>query len=325
MTDRRLFLGGCAGLITWPIAGRARDGTAQVGWLSTSTPADSGLFLDALRQGLGSLGRVPRALSLTPRWGEDRADGLAAMAADLVASRPDVIVAQGAAALLIRQLTSTIPVVFGFSGDPVEAGLVRSLARPGGNLTGISFLTLELVGKRVQLLHELAPKARRLAVIALPQHPGDNAERRISEHAAAAVGLTVVYFEARNGAQLLQALPAIEKAGCDAAMFFPVQYAIALRERIAQWSWRTRIPTGSGWAQFAEGGNLLSYGPNLVESFRRLAWYVDRILKGARPDDLPVEQPSRVEFVVNLKAARALGVKLPGSMLLRADRVIDPA
>ena len=184
-------------------------------------------------------------------------------------------------------------------------------------------MTMELVGKRMQLLKEMLPRARRVAVIAFPQHAGDQNERRVSEAAAATLGMTLEYFEARNSDEIATALAQIEKSRNEAVMMFPVQNVIAGRERIAQWSIRNRIPTISGWAQFAEGGNLMSYGPNLRAATNRLAYFVDRILKGAKPADLPVEQPVRVEFVVNARTAKALGITIPPVVLLRADRVIE--
>jgi putative ABC transport system substrate-binding protein len=296
----------------------------RIGWISNTRAADANLFLDALRSGLKGFGYVEgRNLLIDARWGDDVGQKIEQNIADLIAARPSVIVTQGPAAQVLRRHTATIPIVFGYSGDPVEAGMVKSFAHPGGNLTGIAFLTLELVGKRVQLLKETLPKARRLAVVANPQHPGDTAERRISERAAAELGISIDYFEARSGRELLEVLPSIEKARSDAVMFFPVQFVISHRERIAEWAVRNRLPAISGWSQFADGGNLLTYGPNLDEVYRRLSRYVDRILKGAKPADLPVELPTRVELVVNVKAAKALGVTVPRSVLVRADRVIE--
>lgn len=296
----------------------------RVAWVSPGLAAEGGLFLDALRRGLKERGyEEGRELALEAHWGDGVPAKIAQLAPRIIASKPDVIVAQGPTAVALRNANTPIPVAFGYSGDPVEAGLVASLARPGGNHTGITFLTLQLVGKRIELLREVLPRAKRVAVVANPQHPGDPAERRVSEHAAAANGMTLEYFEARNGEQLMDALARIEKAGSDAVMLFPVQFIIANRERVAAWSLRTRIPTMSGWSQFVEGGNLMSYGPDLSASFRRLATYVDRILKGARPAELAVEQPTAFELVLNRKAARTLGITLPRSLLLRADRVIE--
>ena len=313
-----------AGAVVASLPASAQSPQVRIGWLSNTRAADAGLFLDALRAGLKDRGYVEgRNLVIEERWGDDVAARGEQSAAELIALKPQVIVTQGPAAQTLRKQTSTIPVVFGFSGDPVEAGIVKSLSHPGANLTGISFLTLELVGKRVQLLKEMLPNAKRLAVVANPQHAGDKAERRVSEVAASALGLSIEYFEARNGAQLLDALPAVEKSRSDAVMLFPVQFVISNRARIAEWAIKARIPAISGWAQFAEGGNLMTYGPNLVDTYKRLAWFVDRILKGTKPSELPVELPTRVEFVVNRKAAAALGVAVPRSVLARADRVIE--
>jgi len=172
-------------------------------------------------------------------------------------------------------------------------------------------------------VREVLPGAKRVAVLANPQHPGDQGERRASQVAAAALGMSLAYFEARNAAELVDALAAIERSGSDAVVMFPVQNVINNRERIAAWSIKNRLPAVSGWAQFVEGGNLMSYGPSLRAASRRLAVYVDRILKGARPADLPVELPTQVELVVNLKTAGALGLTIPQSVLLRAQRVIE--
>lgn len=310
-------------LVAGPLA-HAQPALPRVSWVSPTSAADGSLFLEELRRGLRELGHVEgRNLALEAHWGENSAPRLEKIAADVVASSPQVIVAQGAAAVVMRKATTTIPVVFGYSGDPVEAGLVDSLARPGRNLTGISYLALDLVGKRIELLKELLPGARRIAVVANPNHAGDSSERRVSLAAASSMGMSLEYFEARNAVQLGEVLTAIEKSRSDAVMMFPVQNIINSRERIAAWSVKNRLPTVSGWAQFAEGCNLMSYGPNLREASRRLAVYVDRILKGTKPADLPVELPTRVELVINMKAAKALGVTVPRTLLLRADRVIE--
>ena len=321
---RRRFISACGAGALAALPAFAQAPQVRIGWLSNTRAADASLFLDALRAGLKDSGYVEgRNLVLETRWGDDVAQKIGQNIAELIASRPRIIVTQGPAAQALAKQTTTIPVVFGYSGDPVEAGMVKSFSHPGGNLTGVAFLTLELVGKRVQLLKETLPKAKRLAVVANPQHPGDTAERRISERAAAELGLAIDYFEARNGRELLDVLPSIEKARSDAVMFFPVQFVISHRERIAEWAIRNRMPAISGWSQFADGGNLMTYGPNLNQVYRRLAWYADRILKGTKPADLPVEQPTQVELVVNLQAAKALGVTVPRSVLVRADRIIE--
>jgi len=324
MVTRREFIGALgAGVLAASFSAAAQP-QYRIAWTSPTKAADGSPFLEELRRGLAELGYVDgRNIVIEAHWGEDSAERIAKLPAAALGSSPHVIVAQGASAPPMRRATSTIPVVFGYSGDPVEAGLVQSLSRPGGNMTGISFLALDLVGKRIELLKEALPAAKRIAIVAQPQHPGDQGERRASQAAAAALGLSLQYFESRNSAQLAEALAAIEKSGADAVVMFPVQNVILNRERIAAWAVRNRLPAVSGWAQFAEGGNLMSYGPNLREASRRLAVYVDRILRGTKPAEIPVELPTRVELVVNLKAARAIGVTIPQSVLLRADRVIE--
>jgi putative ABC transport system substrate-binding protein len=325
MGSRRDLLRGLgAGALVAGVPVAAPASPARVSWMSPTRAADGSPFLDELRRGLRDLGYTDgRRLVLEAHWGEDSPDRTANLVAEVIGSSPDVIVAQGAMAVAMRRAATSIPIVFGYSGDPVEAGLVESLARPGRNLTGISYLALELVGKRIELVKEVLPALKRVAIVANPQHPGDPAERRASQTAATALGISLAYFEARNAAQLASALTAIESSGSEAVVLFPVQTVISNRERIAAWAVKNRLPAVSGWAQFTEGGNLMSYGPNLQESSRRLATYVDKILKGVRPGEIPVELPSRVELVVNLQAAKALGVTVPPAVLLRADRVIE--
>lgn len=307
-----------------PIHALAQGTPVRLVWLSPTPAADGSPFFDELRRGLRELGYVEGGnVVLEPYWGDNTPARLEKIIAEAVASVPRLIVAQGGAAPVARRATTTIPVVFGYSGDPVEAGLVESLARPQRNMTGISYLALELVGKRIELLKEAIPSVRRIAVVANPSHAGDSSERKSSQAAASKLGLSLEYYEVSNAAQLAEAMTAIERARSDAVMMFPVQNIINNRERIAAWALKNRLPTMSGWAQFAEGGNLMSYGPNLREASRRLAYYVDRILKGAKPADLPVELPTQVEFVVNLRTAKALGIKIPQSVLIRADRVIE--
>ena len=325
MNTRRHFLHVLgAGAYSLALHAYAQSTPIRVLWLSPTRAAAGSPFYDELRRGLRELGHVEGSnFVLEPHWGEDSAERIAKIIADAVASNPQVIVAQGSMAPPMRKATTTIPVVFGFSGDPVEAKLVDSLARPGGNMTGITYLALDLVGKRIEILKEMLPRAKRIAVVANPQHPGDQAERRASQVAANTLGLGLEYFEARNATQLMEALGAIEKSRCDAVVMFPVQNVINNGEKIAAWSIKRRMPVVSGWSQFVEAGNLMSYGPNLRDSSRRLAYYVDRILKGTKPSALPVELPTVVELAVNLKTAKALGITLPPTVMVRATRVIE--
>ncbi|MEP6969016.1 MAG: ABC transporter substrate-binding protein [Betaproteobacteria bacterium] len=299
------------------------QGSARVAWVSASSMQDGTLFLDELRRGLREHGWVEnRNLVLSTYWGDYSVPLLERKVGEAIAGRPDVIVCQGTAADPTRKVTQTIPIVFGFSGDPVEAGFVRSLAHPGGNLTGMSYMALELVGKRMQLLHDVLPNARRVAVLSFPQHPGDQTEKRAAQAAAARLGLSLEQYDIRGADEMTRALGLIAQGKPDAVLAFPVQNVIARREAIAQWSLQNRIPVISGWAQFAQGGNLMSYGPNLRAANFRLASFVDRILKGALPSALPVEYPVQVELVINMRAANALGITVPAAVLLRADEVI---
>jgi len=313
----------CAALAIVAAAAGAQ-GPPRVVWVSPVPIDQGGLFFEELRRGLRDVGQVEgRSFQLESSWGDGTQEGAAKLLAKVVATAPAIIVTQGTMGPLLSKTTATIPIVFGYSGDPVEAGMVDSLPRPGRNATGISYMTLELVGKRMEMLKELLPKAKRIAVVASPGHPGDSAERRVSQIAATKLGIAIDYFELGRGKGVPDVLAAIDHARSDAVMFFPTQTVIANRAAIAEWSLKRRLPTISGWAQFADGGNVLSYGPNLADASRRLAFYVDRILKGAKPADLPVELPARVELVVNQKTARALGVSVPQSVLVRADRVIE--
>ncbi len=325
MNRRRSFLKiASAGILNVAFSASGQLTPFRVAWVSPSTGDNGLLFVDAFRQGLRDLGYAEgRNIILDVLWGGESAERLESLVADLVKAKPHVIVAQGPTAYTVRRYTKIIPVVFGFSGDPVAAGFVQGYARPGGNLTGISFLALELVGKRIEMLKAVMPGLQRIAVVANSQHPGDQAERRASEAAAAVMGLTIEYFETGSGARLNSVLATIEKSGSEAVVMFPIQSIINNGRQIAAWSVHSRIPVISGWAPFADRGNLMTYGCNLRESFRRLATYVDRILKGANPGDLPVEIPEQIEFVINLKTARALGIKVPQAVMLRADRLID--
>ena len=324
MTTRRTVLVTLAGAaVAAATRGIAQPRPLRVAWIFYSSPSDGRVFFEALRQGFRDIGYVEgRTLILDPYWGDESSEGTESNVARIIASNPHVIVAQGIVVNAVVAKKPPMPVVFGFSGDPVEAGFVRSFADPGGSATGISFMSFELVGKRMEMMKEVMPGLRRVAILAAPQHAGDRAERRASEAAAATLGITTVYHEARGAADLDRAMSLMEKSGCDAVLMFPVQLVISRREHIASWAIRNRLPTVSGWAQFAEGGNLMSYGPNLQDCSTRLAHFADRIAKGTRPAAIPVELPTRVEFVLNLKAAKALGVTVPRAVELRADRLI---
>jgi len=296
----------------------------RVAWLGMAGKEVGRTFLTPFLEGMAALGyREGGNLELDVRWGENSRDMLERLALEALALKPAVFVTQGPALHVALKLPGTTPVVFGNSGDPIDTGVAKTLARPGGNFTGITFLSYALVGKRVELLHEVAPKAKRLAVVSNPEHRGDAKELAATREAATGLGLQVSHYPATNAPELESALAALAAARAEALVVHPDALMVQQREAIGRFSIERRIPTISGWATIAEGGSLLTYGPNLQESYRRLAYFVDRILRGAKPADLPIELPSTVELVVNLKTAKALGITVPPTLLLRADRVIE--
>ena len=295
----------------------------RIGWLSADLSENSPFF-EAFRSGMRNLGYVEdRNVVFTARWGEGSTERLGELAAELVQLKPHIIVTQGGATVQMMKAGAAAPVVFGYSGDPVEAKLVESLAKPGRNFTGVSFLALDLVGKRMEVLKELMPAVKRVAVIGSPEHPGVQSELRASQAAAKKLGVALDFFEVRNAGELESAFAGIAKSRSEAIVLFPDAITVRHRERISALASKIGVPTVSGWAQFADSGSVLTYGPNLRDSYARLAVYVDKILKGAAPADLPVELPTTVEVVVNQKSAKALGITVPQSVLLRANRVID--
>jgi putative ABC transport system substrate-binding protein len=295
---------------------------ARIGWLAGSagrlpTPA----YLDALRDGLRERGWAEgRNLVIDVRWG-DR-DSAAELAAELLQRKPQVLVAQGAMVLGTRNIDTEVPIVFGFSGDPVEAQLVKSLARPGGRLTGIAMQSLELVGKRLEILKEIMPRLARVAILANPAHPGEQLELRSSLAAADRLSLAVQYLPVSSGKDFDLAFPALLKHRAQAIVAFPDALIMSQGATIAEFSHRHRVPAVSGWSEFADDGNLLTYGPNLRTTWKQAAGVVDRILRGAQPANIPVEQPSNFELVINMAAAKALGITIPATVLMRADRLV---
>jgi putative ABC transport system substrate-binding protein len=246
------------------------------------------------------------------------------MAGDIVRARPDVIVTgSGVAVLPMIRAGVKLPIVFVMSADPVEAKIVASFARPGGNLTGMSLFSLEFMGKRLEFLKEAIPGLKRIAIIANAEHAGEPLELKAAQNGAAKLGLSYRYFPVRSESEFEQALAAIARGHDEAILAFADGFTMSFAERIAAFSVTHKIPAVSGWALFVQRGNLMSYGPVIDECYRRLAVYVDKIYKGAKPADLPVELPTKVELVVNAKTARALGMTIPASILARADEVIQ--
>jgi putative ABC transport system substrate-binding protein len=283
----------------------------------------SNVFLGPFLEGMALLGYVPGTnLELLECWGDNSMVRLEQLALEAAKSQPALYVSQGPALHVARKLPGTTPVVFGNSGDPIETGVAQSLARPGGRFTGITFLSYALVGKRVEFLREIAPKATRLAVVSNPDHRGDAKELAETRQAAAGIGFQVSHHPATNPAELESALGKVAAARAEALVVHPDALMVQQRGTIGRFTVEQRLPSISGWATIAEGGCLLTYGPNLRASYRRLAYFVDRILRGGSPAEIPIELPATVELVVNLKTAKAIGITVPPSLLLRADEVI---
>ncbi len=330
MTARRKFLGAIAGgLLAGPLASFAQRPAriARVGFLHPASPEGGGdVRLQVFRDGLRELGYAEgKNLQLEVRWGEGKLERLPALAAELVQAKVDVIVASSSPAVVAaRQATRTIPIVMPTSSDPVGDGLVTSLAHPGGNITGLSTMSSELGEKRIQLLKEVFPKVSHpMPVLWNPDYVGMRARFEQARVAAPAVGLTVRSVEVRDARELDAAFEAIIREHPEAPLLLVDPFTLSQRSRIVEFAAAQRLPAMYETSDFVDAGGLISYGPNLSDQFRRAATYVDKILRGAKPADLPIEQPTKFELVINMRAAKALGIKIPDSILLRADKVIE--
>jgi ABC-type uncharacterized transport system substrate-binding protein len=312
----------CAMLFTLSVSAQAQQPAKlrRIGYLA-GAPGKS-LFLESLKTGLRDLGYIEgQNLVIDYRSSEDR-DQLAALTTELIQLKDELIVTQGTATRVARSVTKTMPIVFGFSGDPIEAGLVDSLARPGRNLTGMTFLSLDLAGKRMELLNEAAPKISRLAIISTRTHPGEKNEFNETQKAAQLLKTKLQYLPVSTSEDLDTAFKTMIKEHPQAVLTFPDALTLSHRDRLADFAVKQKLPSMFGWREYVEAGGLMSYGPNLADSFRRLAVYVDKVLKGIKPADIPTEQPTKFEFVINLKTAKQIGLTIPPNVLVRADRVI---
>ncbi len=283
---------------------------------------------EAFLQGLRDLGYLEgRNVVIEIRDAEGKLERLPALAAELVALKVDVILAGGTAqALAAMEATRTIPIVFTAAVDPVADGLVTSLARPGGNVTGVSSLVSELVGKWLELLKQAVPGISRVAVLWHPGTLGERTEKDMlkgAEAAARALGLRLQFFEARGPADFERAFSDMTRARAGALTVWTSPMFNTERRRLVDLAAKHRLPAVYPWTEVVDAGGLMAYGANMADVFRRAATYVDRILKGAKPGDLPVEQPTKFELVINLKTAKALGLRIPPSLLGRADQVIE--
>jgi putative tryptophan/tyrosine transport system substrate-binding protein len=295
----------------------------KIGFLGSPASGSILSFYEVFRQSLRELGYAEgHNIVIEYRSAESR-PRLLELANELVREKVEVIVAGGGpAARSAKDATKTIPIVFATSGEPVESGFVDSIARPGGNMTGMSWLSFELVGKRLELLKEAVPRVSRVAILSNPQHPGEQRELRETQSTAQAMGMTLDYYQTRTRAEFDAAYDAISKQNVNGLLVFPEGVTLANRLGILDFAAKRRLPSMLGWKEYVEAGGLMSYGPNRDESFRRIAVYVDKILKGTKPADLPVELPIRFELVINLKTAQQIGVTISPNVLARADKVI---
>jgi putative ABC transport system substrate-binding protein len=300
-----------------------------IGILGFGLPDPGVPAIIAFRQGLRELGYIEdRNILIEYRWAEGKPERFSVLAAELVALKVDVIVTAGGtlAALAAQRATRTIPIVFGVVGDPVAEGLVTNLARPDGNITGFSNVTNDLVGKWLELLKQVAPGVGQVAVLLKPDSmPNEAKEVRLKEVAVAvqALGIQHQIIEARGPADFDRAFSDISAKGAGALVVLSTPAFDVERQRIVDLAAKNRLPTVFASRNYVDSGGLMSYGPSLADFYRRAAAYVDKILKGAKPSDLPVEQPTKFELVINLKTAKALGLTVPANLLARADEVIE--
>ncbi len=315
------LLGVAAG---WPLAARAQQPTKlpTIGFLGTTTLSAMSEWVAAFVQRLRELGWIEgRNIAIEYRWAEARSERYGEIAAELVQSKVDVIVTTAPAFPAVQRVTSVIPIVFALSpADPVAAGFVASLARPGGNATGLSMLSPDTAGKRLELLREIVPGIRRLAVMVNLGFPAAVQEGSEAHAAASALGLEVVKLEIRRPQDIASSFESLK---ADALYVTADPLFNANRIRINTFALSARLPTIYPFREHVEAGGLMSYGVNIPDLFRRAAGYVDRILRGAKPADLPVEQPIKFDLIVNLTTAKALGLTVPESFLVRADGVIE--
>jgi putative ABC transport system substrate-binding protein len=325
ITRRKLIFAFGASALAVPLATLAQQPPKirRVGIFQPGAPPEP--LMEAIREGLRELGYIEgRNIAYEIRWAEGKLDRLDGLAAELVAAKVDLITTFSTPlAIAARRATSTIPIVFTGVGDPVGAGVVPSLAHPGGNATGLSTLATELSAKRLEILHEIVPGASRLAMLWNDTNPSMTLRARETQEAASKLGLTIQSLGVHDLVEFEAAFTAIRSSRSSALLTLADPFTRAHRQRIVEFAANSRLAAIYELREFVESGGLISYGPSLVAMQRRSAIYIDKILKGAKPGDLPVEQPTVFELIINMKTANALGIKIPNSILVRADRVIE--
>jgi putative ABC transport system substrate-binding protein len=322
---RREFITLLGAAAAWPFAAGAQQAMPVIGFLGIRAPGEDPQLLTAFRQGLTQSGYVEgQNLAIEYRWAESQYDRLPALAAELVRRRVAVIVATAIpAALAAKAATTIIPIVFTGGVDPIEFGLVASLRRPGGNLTGVTSLTVELGPKRLELLHEAVPTATTIALLVNPTNPNAETQARDAQAAARILGLGLPVLRASTERDLDAAFATLAQLRAGGLVIGSDPFFNSRREQLAALTVRHAVPTIYGYREFAAAGGLMMYGSSLTDSYRLVGVYTGRILKGEKPADLPVQQSTKVEFVINLKTAKALGLTFPLTLLGRADEVIE--
>jgi putative ABC transport system substrate-binding protein len=297
---------------------------SRIGFLSVTSPSTISDRTEAFRQGLRELGYVEgKNIVIEWRWAEGKLDRLPDLAAEIVHLKVDIIVSPGpAVTLVLKDATKTIPIVMAFDSDPVGSAFVASLARPGGNITGLATLAPEISGKRLELLKETVPRLSHLAVLGTSVEPGTAQSLKETELAAGAFGVQVQYLDVLAPKDIETAFQAASKGRADAVLVLLSFVFNSHRTQVIELAAKSRLPAIYYATEWMEDGGLMTYGVSRTDSFRRAAIYVDKILKGARPEDLPVEQPTKFEFIINLKAAKRIGLTIPPNVLARADNVI---
>src|SRR3989442_2972213 len=328
MMKRRKFLTLLGAATAWPFAARAQqtEKMSRIGYLGSSSPSLEPHYVEAFRQKLRDLGHVDgENIAIEYRWAEGQNDRLASLATELVRLKPDVIVTTGTpGTLAAMQASKAIPIVMASAGDPVDVGLVASLARRGGNVTGFTILGPELEGKRLELLKLAVSPLSRVAVLWNPSNPAIVSYLNTIKDAGRALRISLdPVVEVRRADELDNAFTAIASARPHALAVLADRFLLAQRKRIVEFAAAKRLPGMYPYREYVDAGGLMSYAPSNIELFRGAATYVDKILKGAKPGDLPVQEPTKFELIVNLKSAKVIGIDVPTSLLLRADEVIE--
>ena len=321
---RRTFIASLGGAVALPFAARAQQAMPVIGFLRPSSLNDSKNFVASFRQGLKETGFVEgQNVALEYRYADNQGDRLPALAAELIRRPVAVLATASSAALVAKAATTTVPILFTGGGDPVRQGLVTSLNRPGGNVTGVTFLAGQLGTKRLELLRQIVPKATTVGVLVIPNFTESEDERRDLQTAAQIIGQQLIVFDVSNERDIDQAFASFAQRGVGAVVVGSGAFLTSKRNEVVALAARHALPASYSLREFADAGGLMSYGTSITDAYRQIGVYAGRILKGEKPGDLPVLQSSKFEFVINLKTAKALGLEFHPQLLATADEVIE--